>query len=115
MYILAGVFEMIDSFWSGMGMGIFIVSAIRLVQTVRYKNDDEYAKKLTVQYSDERNLYLSNKARSQTFYYSSLIEAVAIAVFIKMEMTLIAQVLGMVLCGQLIVYFVIYFYLKFKY
>ncbi|MEI4624060.1 hypothetical protein KFD70_27635 [Bacillus pfraonensis] len=115
LYISAEFFEVIDSFWSGMGIGFVIVSIIRLVQIGRFKNDAEYAKKLTVKHSDERNHYLANRARSHTFYYSILMEGVVIILFNIMDMSEIAQVIGMVLCGQIIIYWITYFLLKSKY
>ena len=45
---------LIDRFWSGMGLGLVVVSGLRLVQIVRYKNNDAYAKKITVKNNDER-------------------------------------------------------------
>ncbi|HDR5272238.1 hypothetical protein E8M24_33105 [Bacillus thuringiensis] len=114
-YISAEFFEVIDNFWSGIGICFVIVSIIRLIQIGRFKNDAEYAKKLTVKHSDERNHYLANRARSHTFYYSILVEGVTIILFNIMDMSEIAQVIGMVLCGQIIIYWITYFLLKSKY
>ena len=44
LYILAEFMELIDRFWSGMGLGFVVVSGLRLIQIVRYKNNDAYAK-----------------------------------------------------------------------
>lgn len=115
LYISAELFAIIDRFWSGMGLGFVIVSAMRLVQIGRFKNDAEYAKKLTVKYSDERNQYISNKSRSHTFYYSILVEALASIVFEIMKMSEVAQVIGMILCAQVIIYWITYYFLKSKY
>ena len=115
LYIFAELMELIDSFWSGMGVGFIIVAVLRLFQIVRYKNNDEYAKKITVQNNDERNQFLVTKARSTTLYYSVLIEAVAIIIFYIMDQTEVAQVITMVLCGQLLIYWVSYAFLKSKY
>ena len=113
--IFAGLMEVIDSFWSGMGIGFVVVSVLRLVQITRYKNNDEYAKKITVENNDERNHFLATKARATTFYYSILLEAFAIIIFYIMDIPEVAQVITMVLCGQLIIYWVSYAFLKSKY
>ncbi len=115
LYILAEFMTLIDHFWSGMGLGFVVVSGLRLVQIVRYKNNDAYAKKITVKNNDERNQFLANEARSTTFYYSILLEAVAIIVLYIMQKAEVAQVITMVLCGQLIIYWVSYTFLKSKY
>lgn len=115
LYIFAELLEVIDSFWSGMGIGFVAVSSLRLVQITRYKNNAEYAKKIAVENNDERNQFLATKARSITFYYSILLEAVAIIIFDIMNKPEVAQVITMVLCGQLIIYWVSYAFLKSKY
>ena len=115
LYILAEFMVLIDRFWSGMGLGLVVVSGLRLVQIVRYKNNDAYAKKITVKNNDERNQFLANEARSTTFYYSILLEAVAIIVLYIMQKAEVAQVITMVLCGQLILYWLSYAFLKSKY
>ena len=115
LYILAELMELIDSFWSGMGLGFVVISGLRLVQIARYKNNDEYAKKITVANNDERNQFLSNKARSTAFYNSILLEAIVGIVLHIIGKAEIAQVILTVLCGQLIIYWVTYVFLKSKY
>ncbi|MFJ7680311.1 hypothetical protein ACIQXQ_19985 [Peribacillus sp. NPDC097198] len=115
LYILAELMELIDSFWSGMGLGFVVISGLRLVQIARYKNNDEYAKKITVANNDERNQFLANKARSTAFYNSILLEAIVGIVLHIIGKAEIAQVILTVLCGQLIIYWVTYVFLKSKY
>lgn len=115
LYILAEFMGLIDRFWSGMGLGFVVVSGLRLVQIVRFKNNDAYAKKITIKNSDERNQFLATQARSTTFYYSVILEAIAIIVLYIMQKTDLAQVITMVLCGQLMIYWVSYAFLKSKY
>ena len=115
LYIFAEFMALIDRFWSGMGLGFVVVSGLRLVQIVRYKNNDAYAKKITVKNNDERNQFLATQARSTTFYYSVLLETIAIIILYIMQKTEVAQVITMVLCSQLMIYWVSYAFLKSKY
>ena len=115
LYILAEFMTLIDRFWSGMGLGFVVVSGLRLVQIIRYKNNDAYAKKITIKNSDERNQFLAKEARSTTFYYSVLLEAIAIIVLYIMQKTEVSQVITIVLCGQLMIYWLSYAFLKLKY
>ena len=115
LFILAEFMEVLDNFWSGMGLGFVVVSGLRLVQIARYKNNDAYAKKITVENNDERNQFLATKAWSTTFYYSILLEGLAIIIFYILKTSDVAQVISMVLCGQLIIYWVTYAVLKSKY
>lgn len=114
LFIFSELLNVIDSLWSGMGIGFVLISVIRFVQIGRYKNDSDYAKKLSMN-NDERNQYLATKSRSNTFYYSILFEGVAITLLYILNIQEIAQVIGMILCGQLIIYWVTYFLLKSKY
>ncbi len=77
--------------------------------------NDDYAKKVIIAHNDERNQFLANKARSTAFYISVLLEVVVSLGFYLMGKVEIAQVILLVLCGQVIVYYVSYLILKSKY
>ena len=115
LFIFAELMEVIDSFWGGMGIGFIVLSVLRLVQISRYKNNEEYAKKLTIANNDERNHFLNTKARATSLYYSILLEAILIIFLYIVDMSEVAQVITMVLCGQLIIYWVSYAFIKSKY
>ena len=115
LFVLAQFMEKIEGFWSGMGLGFVLISAIRLVQLKRYKNDPAYAKKITVKNNDERNQYLSSQARSSSFSYSIIIEGIVIIALHGLGMTEMGRVVGMVMCGQLVLYWGSYFLLRSKY
>ena len=57
----AGSLGDIDSFWSGMGGAIIGVSAVRLVLSVKYKNDPKYAKYVDISNEDERTQFIADK------------------------------------------------------
>lgn len=115
LYVSAGFMELMDDFWGGLGLGFIIISALRLVQIVRYQKNDDYAKKVIIAHNDERNQFLANKARSTAFSISVLLEAVVSLGFHLMGKVEIAQVILLALCVQVIVYYVSYLILKSKY
>lgn len=115
LFVLAEFMNVIDDFWSGMGLGFVLISAIRLVQLGRYKNDPAYAKKITVKNNDERNQYLSSRARSSSFSYSIILEGVVVIALHVLGMPEMGQIVAMVLCGQLVLYWGSYFLLRSKY
>jgi uncharacterized membrane protein len=98
-----------------MGGGFVAISVIRLIQLYRYKNDYEYADKVNVENNDERNRFLAEKARSMTFYYSILIEAIGIIVLRLLDYDEPSTIIGFAICIQLIIYWVSYLWLKKKY
>lgn len=108
-------FGWLDEFWVGMGGGLTGVGAIRLIQIARYKTNEEYAERINVSNQDERNLYLANKARSWAFYYSILCECIGVIVLRVMEYPELSTLLGFVLCGQLVLYWGSWLWLRKKY
>lgn len=105
----------LDDFWVGMGGGLIGVAVVRLIMIARYKTNSDYAERVNVENRDERNLYLANKARSWAYYYSMLLEGIGIIVLRVMEYPELSTLLGFVLCGQLILYWGSWIYLKKRY
>ncbi len=97
-----------DSFYSGMGGGIIGISIIRLVQLVRFSKDKKYAKKVEIEVSDERNIYISNKAKSMAFNWGILACAAATVVLRIIGMNDQSTICGLTICIVLVLYWVIY-------
>jgi len=68
-----------------------------------------------VENNDERNRFLAEKARSMTFYYSILIEAIGIIVLRILDYDEPSTIIGFAICIQLIIYWLSYLWLKKKY
>ena len=113
--LVVPMFGVIDDFWAGMGAGLLGVCAIRIFQIVRYKTDSEYAERVTVNNGDERNRYLAEKARSRGYYYSILIECVGVIGFRIAGMPEFSTLLGYVICLQLVIYLLSWFWIRKKY
>ena len=113
--LVVPMFGVIDDFWAGMGAGLLGVCAIRIFQIVRYKTDSEYAERVTVNNGDERNRYLAEKARSRGYYYSILIECVGVIGFRIAGMPEFSTLLGYVVCLQLVIYLLSWFWIRKKY
>lgn len=105
----------LDDFWVGMGGGLIGVAVVRLIMIARYKTNSDYAERVDISNRDERNHYLANKARSWAYYYSILLECIGIIVLRVMEYPELSTLLGFVLCGQLILYWGSWLYLKKRY
>lgn len=101
-----------DSFWGGLGLALFLLASLRLLQVLRLKTNSKYAEKWRIEVTDERNIYISKEARSKTFYYSVMIEAILLFIFTALEMTEYTKVLSAIFVGQLCLYYVMYLVLK---
>lgn len=122
MYILAGivllalgVFEVVDSFWSGMGSALCVVGIIRIVRNYRLNKDEKYKEKVEIELSDERNHYLRNKAWAWAGYLYVLISAVAVIVFKVIGQDMLSIYSSFTTCLVLMLFWFSYLYLKKKY
>lgn len=58
-------------FYSGLGCGLFVCGAVRLLRVYRLSRDPEKAADYDAMLKDERTMYVANKARSMTFSSAS--------------------------------------------
>ena len=54
-FLVLGILEVIDAFWSGMGSALIAVGVIRIVQFYRFRKDETYREKVEIEMKDERN------------------------------------------------------------
>lgn len=109
---IAGV---LDSFWSGMGASLLIMSILRLAQLYLYKTDKSYQEKMDTEVSDERNRFLRNKAWAWAGYLFVIIAAICTIVFKVMEQELLWQATGLGMCLIVTLYWISFLILRKKY
>lgn len=110
-----GTFDIIDSFWSGMGTGLIAVGIVQTVRWVRYRGNSEFREKFDTSANDERNRFLSNKAWAWAGYISVLTGAACVIVFKVMGKDELSLFCSMAVCLLLVLYWVCYFVLNRKY
>ena len=98
----------IGDFFSGMGFMLVVLGGARLAQIMRYKSDPEYAKKINVMQTDERNLALARHARSIAFTIGVLAQALAVIVFEAIGLREYAQICSTAVMGFVVVYIAAY-------
>lgn len=104
-----------DQYLSGIGGGLIGIGVIRLVQAARRVKDPAYAKQMEIRASDERNEFVAGKSAQTTFKFSILALAIANIALRPFGYHLVADVLGFVMCMELVVYWVSYLVLSRKY
>ena len=109
------ILEYLGPYWSGLGGTLAGVAGIRLIQAWRYHHDPAYAKKLDTADTDERNVFVANKAADLTFRVSVLVLAVLSVVLRALGHTNTASTLAIVVGAQTLGYFVSYLALSRKY
>ena len=110
-----GVRAVVDSFWSGMGSSLIVVSVFRLIQMHRLRKDTAYREKMETEIKDERNQFLRNKAWAWAGYLFVLIIAVAVIVLKVLGQELLFQAAAFALCLLLVLYWGAFLILRKKY
>ena len=113
--LVLGCFEVVDSFWSGMGAALIVVGALRLIRAYRFTKDASYREKVEIETGDERNRYLRGKAWAWAGYLFILIAAVAVIALKVAGQELLSMAAGGAMCLMLVLYWGAYFLLRKKY
>ena len=71
----------VDSFWNGMGSGLFVVGILQLLRFYRFNKNEAYREKMEIEVADERNHFIRNKAWAWSGYLFVLITAISTIVF----------------------------------
>ena len=113
--LVLGMLEILDAFWSGMGGGLIIVSALRLLQLFRLWQKADYRERMETEVADERNRFLRNKAWAWTGYLFVLITAIATIVLKVMGQDLLSLAASCAVSLMALLYWVCYLLLRRKY
>ena len=110
-----GAAEIVDEFWSGMGSGLLVVGAARLLRYYRLKKNDAYREKMETAVTDERNQFIRMKAWSWAGYLFIICTAVSVIVFKLLGNDLLSQASSWGVCLMLVLYWISFFVLRKKY
>ncbi len=122
LYILTGIIltvcgqmEMVDEFWSGMGMALIFVGALRMFRLIRYTTDSTYKEQTDTARQDERNRFLGMKAWSWAGYLYMILAGLGTVLFKVLEMEDLMFAASGSVCVMLTLYWVSYLILRKKY
>lgn len=110
-----GIAGKVDEFWSGMGGALIGVGAMRLVQMVRYQNNEVYRENVDTERSDERNRFLQMKSWQMAAGWFTMIAAVGTFVFKFAGKEDLMMLCSGAVCLLLVLYWICFLYLKKKY
>ena len=105
----------VDSYWNGVGSGLFVVSILNLLRIRRVAKDPEYRENMEIEEKDERNVFLRDKAWAWTGYSFLMIAAfgsIVLRVFGLMEYSYAA---AMAVALMSILYVITFAIIKRKY
>lgn len=110
-----GVFEKVDSFWSGMGSTLVMIGIIRIVRYHRLNKDEAYREKVEIELTDERNHFLRNKAWAWAGYLFVIISSLLAIVFRIIGENVLSIYAGFSTCVVIGLFWISFIYLKKKY
>ena len=113
--LVLGCAEVVDSYWSGMGTGLLVVSTLNLIRIYRFRKDDIYREKVEVEISDERNRFIRNKAWAWAGYLFIIGVAIAGIVLKVMNQEVLSLAASYAVCLMMILYWGSYLVLRKKY
>ena len=106
---------LVDTFWNSMGSGLLVVGIVQLARFYRLQKNEAYREKMEIEATDERNLFIRNKAWAWSGYLFIMIAAVACIVFKIIGQDLLSMVASGSVCLMLVLYWISYIVLKRKY
>ena len=109
------VMEKVDSFWSGMGSGLLVIGVLQILRFCRFNKNAAYREKMEVEYSDERNAFIRNKAWAWAGYLFILISAVSVIVLKLLGQDQLSMAASAAVCLMLVLYWISYYVLRRKY
>ena len=112
---ICSFFDLVDSYWSGMGAALLVVGILQLIRLVRYKKDPVYKESVDTETQDERNRFIAMKAWSWTGYLFVIISAVASIALKALGYDDYSFMASICVCIILVLYWVSYWVLKKKY
>lgn len=105
----------LDSYWSGMGMGLTVVGVLQLIRIFRLRKNEAYREKMEVELSDERNRFLRCKAWAWAGYLFILIAAVSAIVLKAFGQDLLSVAASCMVSLMVLLYWICYLFLRKKY
>ena len=110
-----GTAEIVDEFWGGMGAALLAVGILRMVRWVRCHRDEDYREAVEIAATDERNVFIRNKAWAWAGYLFILVTAVLTIVLKGMGQELLSMAAAFAVWGMMLLYWGAYLVLKRKY
>ena len=107
--------EKLDSFWSGMGTSLILISILQLVRLIRLNKDEKYRQTVEVETNDERNRFIRNKAWAWAGYLFILIVSVLVIVLKVVGLDQLSIIASFGVCLMLVLYWGSYLILRKKY
>ena len=121
-YIIIGLAMIIVSltvdgtseYLSPFGTALLVIGIARVRNYFIITKSDETIKKQQIAETDERNIAISNKAKSFAFNLYVIFACITVIILQILKVTELATIIGMTVCALLLIYWVSYFIIRKK-
>lgn len=107
--------NLIDEFWSGMGVALIVVGVLFLLRNIKYQTNEKYREEIDTQNTDERNRFIAMKAWSWSGYLFVIIAAVGTIIFKFVGKEELMMLSSGAVCLVVLLYWISYMILRKKY
>ena len=112
--VVSLVTQSAHEYLSPFGAALLVIGIVRVKSHIVISRNEESIKKQQIRETDERNLAISNKARSISFNVYIILTSMAIIVLQILRISELATILGGSVCALLVIYWISYFILHKK-
>ena len=106
---------LLDDYWSGMGMALFVVSILQMLRWIRYETNKDYKVRMDVEAKDERNRFIAGQAWAWAGSSYVIIATAASMLYRLSGDDLMTQMAARSACLVMLLYCGSYFILRRKY
>jgi hypothetical protein len=103
-----------NAYLYGFGTGLIVASSILLIKQIVINKDPKKLHQQEVAENDERNKMICTASFAITFRLSILLEAIFSVILAYKSLVDLSELLGFVVCIQLIIYLITYFIISKK-
>ena len=114
MMVLSFILENANEFLSPYGLALFVIGCVRIKEYFRITKNESTLKNREIAETDERNIAISNKAKSFAFTLYIVFAAIAVIVLEILKMADIAALIGSTVCVLILIYWISYFIIRKK-
>ncbi len=114
MIVLFNVIKTKNSFLSSFGFALTIIGVAKVRNYILITKNDETIRKQEIAETDERNISISNKAKSISFMIYIVLVVISVIVLQFLNQTLLASILSTSVCVLIIIYWISYWIINKK-
>lgn len=113
--MIAGYAGRLDTYWSSLGTGFFVIGVMQIIRWFHYQTDDAYKEHVDTEGRDERNRFISTRAWAWAGYAYVMLAALASVGFRIAGNDALSFAASMSACLIMVLYWVCWMLLRRKY